>query len=185
MAAVIVDHRQDHALIGRMRVAVVGRVVQEGVAALQLGVMVPHRPAHQIGADHDMDRQALGGGQQAAIGGQEHAGEVVAGVEHARACGPEQGVGHLARDRVEARGEDRHPHPVVAGALTRGRRHAGCAAHAVITRLPDAVRRARAPGSTTTVVKEDSTIAGPTRGLASPTASKRRTAALTQPWSVK
>ena len=44
--------------------------MEEGVAAPELGVVAHAPPGHQVGPDHDVDRQALGGGEQAAVGGQ-------------------------------------------------------------------------------------------------------------------
>ena len=53
---VVVDHRDEDRVVGGVRVAVVGRVVQERVAASELGVELLHRLRHQVGAAEDVDR---------------------------------------------------------------------------------------------------------------------------------
>jgi hypothetical protein len=71
--------------------------------------MMPlHRLAHEIGADQRVDRQALGRRQDPAIGRQDDAGEVVRGVQDARASGPEERVLHLPGDALHAAREHRH-----------------------------------------------------------------------------
>ena len=105
--ALVVDHRHQDRVIGRMGAAVIGRVVQEGVAPLEVGVKLLHRGRHQIGAAQHVDRQALGGRQHVAVGGDDAAGEVARCIEHARAPGAEERVGHLAADGLEALVQDR------------------------------------------------------------------------------
>ena len=50
MHARLVDQRHDDALIGRVRVAVIGRVVEEGIAAPELGMERLDRAGHQVRA---------------------------------------------------------------------------------------------------------------------------------------
>ena len=103
----LVDHRHQDRVIGRVRATVIGRVVQEGVAPREAGVKRRHRGRHQVRAAQHVDRQALGGRQQVAIGGDDAAREVACRVEHARAPGAEERVGHLAADGLEALVQDR------------------------------------------------------------------------------
>ena len=103
----LVDHRHQDGVIGRVRAAVIGRVVQESVAPREIGVKLLHRGRHQIWPAQHVDRQALGGRQQVAVGGDNAAREVARRVEHARAPGTEERVGHLAADGLEALVEDR------------------------------------------------------------------------------
>ena len=100
--AVIVDDRHQDRMIGRVRAAVVGRIVQEGIAALQLADGCRSSSGHDVRAAQDVDRQALGGGEQLVIGGQHDAGEVMRDGEDARAAGAEERVRHLPGDAVEA-----------------------------------------------------------------------------------
>ena len=86
---------------------------------------------------------------------------------------------------VEPAGEDRHAHAIGAYAVVGRPDHAGSPAQAVIARLPAAVRLATAPGSSTTVVNEDSMIAGPATVVSGATSSNRLTVASTQPPSAK
>ena len=106
--AVVVDDRHEDRVVGRMGAAVIGRVVEIGVAALQHRMVVGHRPAHDLGAAEHVDRQAVGGGEQFVPGRQDDAGEVAGDGEDARPPGAVEGVGHLAGDAFEAGGEHRH-----------------------------------------------------------------------------
>ena len=155
MHAVRVDDRHEQAMVGRVRVAVVGRVVQERVPVPQLGVQRRHRGAHHVRPAHDVDRQAVGGHHELVARRHDAAGEVARGVQDARAAGPEERVRHPPHGRAQAVGEQRQLDRI-AGDLGGHR-----AAHGSIARLPSAVRRAVAPGPTTIVVYGDSTIAGP------------------------
>ena len=51
--------------------------------------VLPHPAAHQIGAAHGMDRQALGRDQQLVVRSSGPAREIPGGVEDSRACGAE------------------------------------------------------------------------------------------------
>ena len=57
--AFVVQHRHQRGVIGGMRAAVIGRVVEIGVAPCEAGVKFLHRLAHHVGAAQDVDRQAL------------------------------------------------------------------------------------------------------------------------------
>src|SRR4029453_10973552 len=97
---------------------------------------------------------------EAGVGGQDAAREIAAVVDDARARRPQQRVLHPRRDAVDSPREDGQPDSVdPAGPVAPPAR-----AHGVITRLPRGVRRATAPGSTTTVVTGDSTMSGPAWG---------------------
>ena len=61
--ALVVDHGREDGVVGRMRAAVVGRVVEVGVAPLEVGVKLLHRLAHHVGAAQDVNRQALVDGE--------------------------------------------------------------------------------------------------------------------------
>ena len=67
MNAVIVDDRHQDGVIGGMRIAVIGRIVKEGVAALELRMKLFHCPRHHVRADQDVDGQAIGGREQLAV----------------------------------------------------------------------------------------------------------------------
>ena len=112
MGAAIVEDRHQDRVVGGVRVAVVGRIMQEGVARLDVGVELHHRPGHQVGAAQHVDRVAVGGGQQIAVGGHERAGEVARRVDHARARRAQQRVRHLAGHALEALLHDRELDPV-------------------------------------------------------------------------
>ena len=62
--AVVVDHRHHDGVVGGVGIAVIGRVVQEGVAAPQLRMKLDHRCRHDVGADEHVRGQALGFGDQ-------------------------------------------------------------------------------------------------------------------------
>ena len=112
-AVVVDDRHQDHVVRG-VRIAVVGRVVQEGVPALELGVELLHRPRHEIRAAQHVDRVALRSGDELAVRGHYAAREVPRHVEHAGAAGAKQGVRHPGRDALESLAEHREAHAVVA-----------------------------------------------------------------------
>ena len=63
-------------------------------------VEVGRRLGQELHADH-VHRQALGGREQAVVGGDQRAGEVAGHVQDGRAAGAQQRVLHLAHDRVE------------------------------------------------------------------------------------
>ena len=54
--AVIIYHRHQIGVVGGMRAAVIGRVVQERIAALEHGVVLLHRLTHHIGTAQHMNR---------------------------------------------------------------------------------------------------------------------------------
>ncbi len=114
MRAGLVEHRHQQGMVGRMRAAVVGRVVQERIAPLQLRMEPLHRGAHQVRARQDMNGQAVGGSQQAVVPRDDAAGEVAGDVEHAGAAGPQQRVGHLLGHALQAVAENGE-----AGAVAR------------------------------------------------------------------
>ena len=70
------DEDGDHdRVVGRVGVAEVGIVVEEGVALLEVGVQVGHRLAEEAGAE-DVDGDALGRGEELVVGVGDRAGEV-------------------------------------------------------------------------------------------------------------
>ncbi len=103
-----IDHRNHQTMIGGVRIALIGRVVQETVPGLELRMIAAHRPADDVRADERMSGQALRCGEQPAIGREHHAGKVVRGVEDARASRAEERVLHFARDAVHPARQDRH-----------------------------------------------------------------------------
>ena len=126
-----------------------------------------HRPRHQVGAGHHVDRQALRDGHQLGACGQDAAGEVAPGVDDARACRPQQRVLHLAGDALDAAAEDRQVEAV--GRQTLVRVHAACLCFRAVTcttRPQRSSRRKVASGSITMVVNGVSTIAWTLHGLA-------------------
>ena len=167
-AVVVDDRHQDH-VVGRVRIAVVGRVVEEGVAPLQLRVKLLHRGRHDVGAAQHVDRVALGRRDQLAIGRDDAAREVPRHVEHAGAPRAQQRVCHLRGHALEALRQHREA-DAVEGPLRTPLAVSFLATVPVslyvcpfisTIRLPFAERTTDAPGSMTTVVKLDSTIAGP------------------------
>ena len=187
--AVVVHHRREDGVVGGVGAAVVGRVVEVGVAPLEVRVKRLHRLAHHVGAAQDVDRQALVDREQPVLGGHDAAGEVARAVEHARAPGAEQRVGHLGADGLHPLVDDRHLHAIERAVGVEGQRvPCHCSAppgQGVIRRLPEGRRSALAPGSITTVVKDDSMIAGPSTVSPSPMPSKCTTRASTKPESEK
>ena len=99
-------------MVGRMGTAVIGRIVQERITALQDGVKLQHRCGHQIGPAQNVNRQAFGGGEQMVVGGDDAARKIARRVEHAGASGVEQGVGHLAAHAFETLVENRQLHAI-------------------------------------------------------------------------
>ena len=121
VAACLVDDRHHDGMIGRVRVAVIGRVVEEGIAPAELRMERQHRARHDVGSDQHVRGQALGLGEQLVAGGQDAAGEIARAVDQARARGPEQRVRHLARDRLEPARKHREPDPVPHGSTLTAR----------------------------------------------------------------
>ena len=105
--AVVVDDGDDDAPVGGVGVAVVGRVVEKGVARPEGRVGLFHVPGNQVGAAHDVDGQAFGHRQHLVVGGEDAAGEVACGVEDRGSRGAKQRVHHRAGDPLEAVAEQR------------------------------------------------------------------------------
>ena len=80
-----------------------------------LGMIVEHRARHHVGSREHVDRQALGRGEQRAVGGDDTAGKIARGIEHARAAGTQQRVRHLAHDALEPVVEQREADAVEIG----------------------------------------------------------------------
>ena len=112
MHALLVDDWHYGAIVGGMRIAVVGRIVKIGVAAFGTGMMGQDFPRNDVRADHDVDWQALGCDQQATVGREHDAREVVGSIENPGSAGAEQSVLHSPRNGLQAIGEERHPHTV-------------------------------------------------------------------------
>ena len=112
MHARFVDDRHQHRQIRRMRAAVVGRVVQERVPTLEVGMKLHHRKRHHVGAHHDMNRQTLTEREQFRFAGEDATGEIPPRVDHSRACGAQQRIVHLRCDAFQALGEHRHEYIV-------------------------------------------------------------------------
>ncbi len=112
MHALLVDDRHHGTIVGGMRIAVIGRIVKEGVAAFEMGMVGQDFPRDDVRADHDMDRQALGCYQQATVGREHDAREVVGGVKNAGSAGSEQSVLHSPRDGLQTICDERHPHAI-------------------------------------------------------------------------
>ena len=102
MLALVVEHRHEDAHVRRVGVAVVGRVVHEGIALAELRVKLLHALRHQVGAAEHVHGDALGEAEELVVGGDDAAREVAAGVEDHRAPGADQRVGHGPHDRGEA-----------------------------------------------------------------------------------
>ena len=114
------DHRHEDHVVGRVRVAQVRVVVQEGVAVADVVVQVGDRLRQELHADH-VHRQALRRGEQPRIAGDERAREVARLVEHGGAPAAQERVLHLADDRVHAVGDDRQQHRIEAHGCTSSR----------------------------------------------------------------
>ncbi len=99
------DDGDEDRVVGRVRVAEVGVVVEEGIAAREVVVQLRHRLGEVLRA-HDVHRQALGGSEQFVVGRHQRAGEVARLVDDRRARGAQERVGHLTADAVEAVGHD-------------------------------------------------------------------------------
>ena len=108
------EHRHQEAVIRRMRVAGVGVVVQEGVTLGEVGVVLGHGARLVVDAE-DMDRQALGAGQQLAVARHDGAGKVAGAVDDGRSAGAQQRVGHFAHDAVDAVGDHGREHRINGG----------------------------------------------------------------------
>ncbi len=105
------EDRHEDRVVGRVRVAEIGVVVQERVALLEPRMELRHRLGQELHAD-DVDRKPLGRSQQLVLGGDERAREVAGHVEHRRAPRAQQRVRHLPADAVEAVREHRQQHRI-------------------------------------------------------------------------
>ena len=110
--AFVVHHRHERRVIGGVGAAVIGRVVEVGVALLEVRVKRLHRLAHHVGAAQDVNRQALVDCEQPVLGRYDAAGEVARAVEHAGAPGAQQRVRHLRADGLHPLVDDRHLYAV-------------------------------------------------------------------------
>ena len=99
------DDGDEDRVVGRVRVAEVRVVVEEGIAACEVVVQLGHRLGQVLRA-HDVHRQPLGGGEQLVVGRHERAREVARLVDDRRARRAQERVRHLAADAVEAVGDD-------------------------------------------------------------------------------
>ena len=80
--ALVIDHRDQHRMISRMRVAVIRRVMQKRVPAPQLGMKFLHRPRHQIRPCQHMNGLTLRHRQQLIICRQHTTREVASVIDH-------------------------------------------------------------------------------------------------------
>ena len=92
--AVVVDHRHQDRVIGRMGAAVIGRIVQKGVAALERPDGTPSSTGHDVGPAQHMDRQAFGRGQQFVVRREHAAGKIARDSQNSRARAPYKRVQH-------------------------------------------------------------------------------------------
>ena len=97
----LVEHRHQDGVVGRVRVAEVGVVVQVGIALGIVGMQVLHRLGLDVGAP-DVDGEALGHGEHLVVRRDDRAGEVPRHADDGRARRQQHRVGHLAADRVHA-----------------------------------------------------------------------------------
>ena len=104
-------------MIPCVRIAVIGGVVEVGIAPTEVGMYLGHVAGDQIGPGHHVDRQALGGDEELVVGGDDAAGEVAGIGDDAGASGPEESVRHLADDALHPVGEDGKLHTIDAGLL--------------------------------------------------------------------
>ena len=72
------EHRHQDRVIGRMGIAEVRIVVEEGIAFPQVRMKGTHRTGLQMAPEH-VHRQAFGGGDQPSVMGKEGAGEILGG----------------------------------------------------------------------------------------------------------
>ena len=105
MHALVVNDGNEDAVVGRMRAAMVWRVVKKRVAAPQHRMVLGHRARHHFRSAQHMDRQTVRRRQQLVARGQNDAGKVAGDRQNAGAAGPVQGVRHLAGDSFEPGGQ--------------------------------------------------------------------------------
>ena len=99
------EDRGEDRVVGVVGVAVVGIVVEERVAFADHGMEALHRLCQVLTAD-DVDRKALGAGQELIAGRDDRTREVARSVQERRAARPQERVRHLAHDRVEPLRQD-------------------------------------------------------------------------------
>ena len=78
-----------------------GELWRKASPAVERRVDLLHVARDQVGAAHDVDREALGHREQLVVGGEDAAGEVACGVEDRGACRAKQRVHHRAGDALE------------------------------------------------------------------------------------
>ena len=120
----LVEHRHQDRVIGRVAVAAVGVIVEEGVAFAEAGMPLAHDGGLDVHAE-DMDRHGLGSREHLMVGGDDGAGEIPRDADDGRASAVQHGVGHLAADRIHAVGHDREFESAQA-LLARGRGGGRC-----------------------------------------------------------
>ncbi len=99
---VLPEDRHHEGVIGRVRVAAIGVVVEVGVAAPDVaGMILAHVGGLDVAAE-DVHRQAFGRREQFVLSRHQAAGEIPRRRDHGRTGRTQQGVGHLADDTVEA-----------------------------------------------------------------------------------
>src|ERR1700722_14855161 len=139
MDAVAVEHRYQDRVVCCVGVAVIGRIVQESIARLHVGMDIEHRPPPQVG------HAGPGGAQQ--------------GICHL-ARNPFEALLHDRElDAIDFDPCFMHVNPSSFCDLHRSGED-----RTSTTKAPFALRAARAPGWTTIVVNLDSTMAGPNSG---------------------
>ena len=130
----LVEHGHQDGVIGRMRVAEIGVVVQVRIALGIVGMQVLHRLGLDVGAP-DVDGEALGHGEHLIVRRDDRTREVA---RHADDGGPrrqQHGVGHLAADRVHAVRHHRQQNRVDAVLPLRFRE---CLCHRSLPQAPTA-----------------------------------------------
>ena len=100
--AAFIDDGHEDGVVGGVGAAVVGRVVEEGVATFELGVELLHGLGHEVRAAEDVDGEALLSGEEFAVAGDDAAREVFGAVEDAGTASAQEGVAHFARDAFKA-----------------------------------------------------------------------------------
>ena len=165
-----------------------GSLCRKASPSREVGVEVGHRLGQVLHAEH-VHRQALGGGEQPVVAGDERAREVARHVEDRRAAGAQQRVLHLAHDAVEAVGDHRQQDGIeelmrVTSLVRRrprpARRPSGSTSMQVVARLGDARARARVDDDGRRRLADDRRALDLGAGAA---ASRRRSAARRRaPW---
>ena len=105
-------HAERH--VGMVGDAVIGAVVEEGIALLHVVEEFGDRPGRQL-QRADVDRHRLLDADEPVIVGEDAAGHVARVGDDRRARGAHDGVAHLADDRFEPAREHRHQQRIEAG----------------------------------------------------------------------